>query len=447
MIQPETQFATVGNDRVAYQLVGEGPRDLVYTTGFWSHLDIEWEDPGMARFFRRLASFSRLIRFDRRGTGLSDRPSDAGSSEVEHWLQDCAAVLDAVGSTAATIVGLGSTEIGGLALQFLDRHPHRCSGLVLVNGTACWAAKPGYPEGLTPEAIQELKDFTLRNFGTVEYATRFSPRQANSESFARWLAKLHRSIASPRTLVENMDTWLRLDCRALLPRIRVPTLVIARGRFLYVPIAQTRYLAEHIPGARYVELPDPDARAAGKPRDALHELIEEFVTGRRHGGETERTVATVLFTDIVDSTQRAAQLGDAAWRHILDRHDQLVRQQVSLHRGRFIESSGDGTLATFESPSRAIDCALALHEATRPLGLSLRAGLHTGEVELRDNGRVGGLAVHFGARVMATAQPGEVLVSHTVHGILMGSRHSFAERGIYELKGVPGTWPLYAVQG
>jgi class 3 adenylate cyclase len=447
MIQPETQFATVGNDRVAYQVVGEGPRDLVYTTGFWSHLDIEWEDPGMARFFRRLASFSRLIRFDRRGAGLSDRPSDAGSSEVEHWLQDCAAVLDAVGSTAATILGMSTVDIGALAVHFVDRHPYRCSGLVLVNTTACWGAKPGYPEGLAREAIQEFKDFTLRTFGTLEFATRYAPSQVKNQSFVRWLAKLNRSMASPRALVENMDTWRQLDCRALLPRVGVPTLVIARGRFPYVPVAQTRYLAEQIPGARYVELPDPDARAAGKPRDALHELIEEFVTGRRHGGEAERTVATVLFTDIAGSTQRAAQLGDAAWRHILDRHDQLVRQQVSLHRGRFIESSGDGTLATFESPSRAIDCALALHEATRPLGISLRAGLHTGEVELRDDGRVGGLAVHFGARVMGTAQPGEVLVSHTVHGILMGSRHAFAERGVYELKGVPGKWQLYVVQG
>jgi class 3 adenylate cyclase len=305
---------------------------------------------------------------------------------------------------------------------------------------------PGYPEGLAPEAIQELKDFTLRAWGTTEYATRYLPSQAKNESFARWVAKLCRSMASPRALVENLDTYPQLDCRALLPRIRVPTLVIARGRFPYVPTAQTRYLAKHIPGARYIELPDPDASAPRKPRDSLHELIEEFVTGGRRGSEAERTVTTVLFTDIVGSTQRAAELGDAAWRHVQDRHDQLAREQISLHRGRFIESSGDGTLATFESPGRAIDCALALHEATRPLGISLRAGLHTGEVELRDDGRVGGLAVHFGARVMATAQAGEVLVSHTVHGILMGSRHSFAERGMYELKGVPGKWPLYAVQ-
>jgi class 3 adenylate cyclase len=262
----------------------------------------------------------------------------------------------------------------------------------------------------------------------------------------RWLAKLNRSMASPRAVVENMDIWLQLDCRALLPHVRVPTLVIERGHFPYVPTTQTRYLAEHTPGARYIEQPDPDAIVTRKPHDTLDELIEEFVSGRRHRGEAERIVATVLFTDIVGSTRRAAQPRDTAWRQVLDRHDKLVREQVSLHRGRFIESSGDGTLATFESPSGAIDCALELHEATNLPGISLRAGLHTGEVELRDNERIGGLAVHVGARVMATAQAGEVLVSHTVHGILMGSRHSFAPHGMYELKGVPGKWPLYTVR-
>jgi class 3 adenylate cyclase/pimeloyl-ACP methyl ester carboxylesterase len=445
VIQPETRYTIVGEDRIAYQMLGEGPRDILHTTGFWSHLDIEWEDPSMARFFRHLASFSRLIRFDRRGTGLSDRASDASSSDVERWLQDCAAVLDAVGSTAAIIVGMRTIEVGALALHFADRHPDRVSGLVLIDATACWAVKPDYPEGLSPEAIREYKEFTLRTFGTLEYAIRFAPTQAKNESVIRWLAKLQRSMAPPRAVVENMDTWTQLDCRALLPRIRVPTLVLARGRRMYLPIQQTRYLAEHIPGARFVEVKESGASPGRKTGEL--ELIEEFVTGVRHGGEVERALLTIMFTDIAGSTQRAAELGDSAWRQLLERHDRVVREQIATHRGRFIESSGDGTLTTFDRPGFAIDCARALQQSLTSLGIEIRVGLHTGEAELREEGRIGGMAVHIGARVMAEAKAGEVLVSHTVHGILAGSPYRFTDRGTHSLKGVPGEWRLFSLEG
>ncbi len=445
MIQPETQFTNVGEDRVAYQVLGEGTRDLVFTWGFWSHLDIEWENPVMARFLQRLASFSRLIRFDRRGTGLSDPASADDSSDIERWQKDFCAVLDAAGSNAPIIMSAATLNAGPLILQFIDRYPERCSGLILVNTTACWAEKPDYPQGNSPETLQQLKELWMRTWGRVEFAATFLPSQAKNEDSQRWFAKLQRSMASPRAMVEMMDIVAQIDSRSVLPRIRVPTLVMARSGYRFIPNAQSRYIAEHISGARFVELPGADGFLAWETPDLSLGLIEEFVTGMRRGGELERALASVLFTDIVNSTRRAAELGDAAWRQLLDHHDRIVREQVAMYRGRFIESSGDGTLTTFDSPSHAIDCARSMQAALRPIGIEIRAGLHTGEVELREDGRVGGMAVHIGARLMVLAGAGEVLISRTVHDILIGSRYEFQDRGTHELKGVPGKWSLYAV--
>lgn len=446
MIQPETQFASVGNDRVAYQVLGEGPRDLLWTTGYWSHLDIEWEDPGWARFFRRLASFSRLIRFDRRGAGLSDRRADDASSMADHWLQDCAAVLDAVGSTAPVIISATAADAGPLALQFVDRHPDHCSGLVFANTTACWAAKPDYAEGLSLDAVQRIKELFLQGWGKLEFAAGYAPSQVKNEAFMRWVAKYCRATASPRAMVENIgDELIQMDSRRLLRGIRVPSLVMARTQYQFVPIAQARYMAAHIPGARFVELPGSDHGLCWETPDQILDLIEEFVTGTCHGGEAERVAAAILFTDIVNSTRRATELGDAAWRALLDRHDQIVREQIAFYRGRLVETTGDGTLASFDSSNLAVQCALALRGPMAELGISIRAGLHFGEVELREDGRIGGVAVHIGARVMSLASADEVLVSRTVRDILLGSHFKFQDRGTHELKGVPDRWPVYAL--
>jgi len=444
MLLPETRFATVGTDRVAYQVVGHGAQDLLYTTGFWNHLDIEWEDPDLARFYRRLASFARLIRFDRRGTGLSDRLPDDGRSAVEHWLEDCLAVLDTVRAGAPVMLAEGTAEVGPLVLQFATRHPARCSGLILANTGACPVAREGYPEGLTDAARLELREEILRSWGTPDFAADLAvPSRAGDESFRRWWAKLSRAMASPRAVAENLDCWDELDCRALLPGLSLPTLVLAATHFRIHPVEQSRYVARHIPGARLVELPGGDVLLCWLAPDSV-DLIEEFVTGRRAQGGAERAVLTVLFTDIVDSTGRAAALGNAAWRQLLDRHDHCVREQVAAHGGRLVDTSGDGTLTTFHHPAPAIDCAHALVAALRPLGIGVRAGLHMGEVELRGDGRVGGVAVHVGARVMAAGGAGDVLVSHTVQGILLGSHYRFQERGLHELRGVPGRWLLFA---
>lgn len=442
---PKTRYVSTRQGDIAYQVLGTGPRDLLFTWGFWSHLDIEWENPVMTRYLQRLASFSRLIRFDRRGTGLSDRPSADDLSDVERWLIDCRAVLDAADSQAPIIMSAATLNAGPVILQFVDRYPDRCSGLILSNTTACWAARPDYSQGNSPDALQGLKDLWLRTWGRVEFAAIYLPSQAKNEDALQWFAKLMRSMASPRAMAEMMDVVTQIDCRSVLPRIRMPTLVMARKGYQFVPNAQSRYLAEHIPGARFVELPGSDGFLAWETPDLSLGPIEEFVTGHRHGGEVERVLAAVLFTDIVGSTERAAKLGDTEWRRLLDRHDQAVREQVSLFNGRWVESTGDGTLATFSSPDQAIECALVLHEQMARMGLSLRAAVHFGQVERREDGRVGGIAVHLGARVLALAGAGEVLVSRTVRDVLLGSRHEFRDRGTHELKGVPDRWPLYAV--
>ena len=444
---PETRFANVGNDRVAYQVLGEGPRDVLFTSGFWSHLDIAWEDPALARFYRRIASYSRLILFDRRGTGLSDRPANDGLAPEDHWLQDCLAVLDAAGSSAPVIVGVSTTDVGALILRFADRHPERCSGLVFAVATACWTARPGYPQGLSAETLQQVSEFLVQKWGQAELAAFFFPSQTKNEGVMRWHAKWQRSVASPATMAENMDVLARLDARELLPNIRVPTLVMGRSHYALIPLEQSRFIADNIPGARFVELPGSDCGLMWERPELVLDAIEEFITGHRHGRELERKVLTILFTDIVDSTRRAAELGDGRWREVLDRHDHAIREQVALYEGRFVESSGDGTLTAFSSPNHAINCALTLQETLKQLGVQIRAGLHTGEVELRDDGRIGGIAVHIGARVMSLAQAGEVLVSPTVQGILIGSRYKFEPRGTHQLKGVPGEWTLYALRG
>jgi class 3 adenylate cyclase len=442
---PETRFASIGNDRIAYHVWGEGPRDVLYTSGLWSHLDVDWEDPSLARFNRRLGSFCRVIRFDRRGAGLSDRPTDDGTSFAEHWLQDCKAVLDAVGSSSAVFFGSATAECGPLLLRLLERDPSRCSGLIFFNSSACWARRLDYPQGHSPEAREQIREFIGRMWGKPEFSALTVPSRAKDEKFLQWYAKFQRSMASPRTVMENIDALSELDARDVLPNVRVPTLVMGRAHARFIPIAQARYLADHIPGARFVEVPGSESSPCWETPELIADLVEEFVTGKRHGGDAERTIATVMFTDIVASTERAASIGNAAWRALLDRHDQIVREQVALYRGRFVDASGDGTLATFDNPGRAIDCAQSLQHALKSLDLEIRAGIHAGEIELRDDGRIGGMAVHIGARVLALAGAGQVFVSHTVQGMLVGSHYRFEEYGTHELKGVPGHWPLYAV--
>lgn len=443
MIQPETRYAILGNDRVAYQILGDGPRDLVATPGQWGHVDLDWEDPATARFYRRLASFSRLIRFDRRGSGLSDPRPDDGREVWQHWSEDLLAVMDAAGSRSAAI--LAWIDGGQLALQFAASFPERVTGLVLLNAAARYAAAPDYPEGAAPEAIDQFLEFTRKHYGTERWARASNPSLADDERTRRWYARYLRATASPKASAESFVNQQKMDARPFLPSIRAPTLVMARRSYRWVPVQQARYLAEHIPGAQLVELPGSDSHPFWETPDLILDHIEEFLTGVRQSGAPERMLVAVLFTDIVGSTERAAAVGDAAWRALLDRHDAVLREQVGLFGGKVADHAGDGSLSTFENPRRAIDCALALHGALRSIGIAIRVGIHFGEVERRESGGVGGVTVHVGARVMACAGAGEVLASRTLRDILIGSAYEFEDHGVHEFKGVPDRWQLYAV--
>jgi len=443
MSQPETRYTTVGNDRIAYQLLGEGPLDLVATQGQWGHVDLDWEDPAIARFYRRLASFSRLIRFDPRGSGLSDpRPSD-GREPWRHWSEDLLAAMDAAASQSAAI--LASIDGGPLTLELAAAFPERVRALVLINPVARYGTAPDYPEGHPPEALHQFLEFTRRYYGTERWVRAGNPSLTNDEYALRRQAKQARATASPRAAAEMFANQQKMDARPILRSIRAPTLVMVRRNYRWVSVPQSRYVAANIPGARFVELPGGDSSPFWETPEMVLDHVEEFLTGVRHGGEPERMLVALLFSDIVGSTKRAADLGDGAWRALLDRHDGILREQVGLFGGKVANQSGDGSLSIFENPRRAIECALALQSALRHICIDLRVGIHFAEVERREDGEVGGLGVHVGARVMACASAGEVLVSRTVRDIVMGSRYEFADRGTHELKGVPGRWQLYAV--
>jgi class 3 adenylate cyclase len=440
--RPETRFASVGDDRVAYHVFGKGPLELVHTIGLWSQVDMMFDDPSTARYFGRLASFCRVICFDARGSGLSDPRPDDGRSVAAHWGEDLLAVLDAIGAAAPAMMGM--TDAGPLLLHFIAQHPERCSRLALFNTTSRFAAAPDYPIGFTPEQLERFASFVRGSWGQHKFIDWWCPSVVGNEPLRRFVAKWSRVQASPGSALANVRDVIPEDARGALAELRIPVLVMVRRDFQLLPIAHSRYIAERVPGARLVELPGADGLPMWENGDEILDLVEEFVTGSRSA--PERALATMLFTDVVDSTRRAAEIGDAAWRQLLERHDRAVRDQVALHRGRLVEYAGDGTLATFDQPERAIACALSLSRALAPLDVRVRAGLHTGTVELRDDGRIGGVAVHIAARVMAEARDGEVLVSRTVRDVLLGSRYEFAARGDHQLKGVPDRWSLYAVR-
>jgi class 3 adenylate cyclase len=440
MALPETRFARVGEDRIAYQIVGEGPVDLVYCSGTWNHVDMRWEHPRIANVMRRLAAFSRLIVFDRRGSGASDPlPLD----EVATWergTEDVLAVLDAAGSEHAAVYGFA--DAGALAVSFATTHPERTSALVLNSTTARFMAGPDYPVGLTEEGIAAVRGL-LGLWGTEDWVRAVLPEVAADDDFRRWYAKYLRACASPRVVTTHFEHMMRVDIRDRLPLVSCPTLVMHFEQ-ARIPLAQGRWIADHVPGAHFEILPGGDSQYFTEDQDRMCGLIEEFLTGIRRAASSDRVLATVLFTDIVRSTDRSAALGDGRWRVLLDHHDASVRRHVLRLDGRLVRTTGDGVVATFDRPAKAIRCARAIVDDLREAGLEIRAGLHTGEVELRGDD-VGGIAVHIAARVMAEAEAGEIVVSRTVRDLVMGSSIALVDRGERPLKGVPGTWQLFRV--
>jgi class 3 adenylate cyclase len=440
---PETRYAKSGDVNIAYQVVGDGPFDLIHVPMFVSNLELQWEDPAERRYYERLASFCRLIMFDKRGTGLSDRVAVA---TLEERMDDLRAVMDAAGSQRAAV--FGSSEGGALSILFTATYPERVLALVLYGAYPRMAWAPDYPDGI-PEEIwadgaRQIEENWGRGHGGGIPVFLLAPDRADDPAWQKAHGRWERLSASPGAAVALQQMVIEIDVRHLLSAIRVPTLVLYRTAD-FAHAAGSRYLGAHIPGAKVVELPGNTYWPYLGDQDAILDEIEEFLTGVRPVPAPDRALMTVLFTDIVSSTERAATLGDDTWTRTLDRHDALVAHEVERHRGRRINTTGDGMLATFDGPARAVRCAQAICEAIRSLGIEVRAGLHTGEIELRD-ADIGGIAVHIGQRVSALAGPGEVLVSSTVKDLVAGSGITFTDRGSHVLKGVPDEWRVFAVE-
>ena len=438
---PVTRYArTVDDVHIAYQVVGDGPFDLVAILGYVSHVELCWEDPRIAEFFMGLASFCRLILFDRRGLGLSDPVQ--GAPTLEDRMQDLCAVMDASGSERAALLGL--SEGGPVSILFAATYPERVTALILYGTFARMTKTDAYPWGYPSDVFERFVQAKTDSWGDDNAVDYFAPSLAHDAEFRRRWATFERRATSPdsyRALMKmNGDT----DVRDVLPKVRVPTLVLHRTGDLPVRIGNGRYVSEHITGSRFVELPGQDHFFWVGDSSVLLDEIEEFLTGRRSVHDRDRVLATVMFTDIVASTEQAVRLGDALWRRRLDQHDQLTRREVDRWRGQFIKSTGDGALATFDGPARAIRCAVELQKALSSEDLAIRAGLHTGEIELRNND-VGGVGVHIASRVQGLATPDEVLVTKTVTDLVAGSGITFVDRGLHDLKGIAGSWQVFAI--
>jgi class 3 adenylate cyclase len=436
-----TEYARSGNLHIAYQVLGRGPLDLVYVPGWVSHGELAWEEPTLARFFHRLASFSRLILFDKRGTGLSDRVPNEAPATLDERMDDVRAVLEAVGSQRAAI--FENSEGGSMSVLFAATHPERTVALVTFGIFAKRLFSPDYPWAPTPEQRERAYDLVEREWGRDMDLTDLAPTVAGNEPFKQRLATYFRRSASPGAAVALLRMNTLIDVREVLPAIRVPTLILHRTGDRDANVEEGRWIASRISGARFVELPGYDHLPWVGDQDALLDEVEEFLTGVRRGPDPNRILATVLFTDIAGSTELAARLGDRAWRELLEMHHLLVRKELVRFRGREVDTAGDGFLALFDGPTRAMRCALAIRDAVRHLGMEIRAGVHTGEVE-GEGGKVRGIAVHAGARVAAAAKAGEVLVSGTVKDLAAGSGIQLSKRGRHVLKGVPGEWHLFA---
>jgi pimeloyl-ACP methyl ester carboxylesterase len=438
MADATTRYARNGDVHVAYQIVGSGDLDLVLVPGFVSHVELQWADPRSARFLEGLASFSRLITFDKRGTGLSDPVP--GLPTLEERMEDLRAVLDAVGSERAALLGV--SEGGPMSLLFAATYPERTTALVLYGTFAKGLADTEHPAALPEEQFDRVIA-AVDAWGEGRSIDLLGPSFVEVEDIAhRVWGAFERMAASPGMARACVQAWREVDLTGVLPAITAPTLVLHRtGDFF--PIGEARYLAEHIAGARFAEVPGSDHLPWLGDTGSILAEIEEFLTGERHEVRADRILATVLFTDVVGSTKRAAEVGDEAWRDLRERHDALVRKQLAYFRGREVKSMGDGFLATFDGPARAVRCARSIVRLMPELGIEVRAGVHTGECDVTGDD-IGGIAVHIGARVGALAAAGEVLVSSTVRDLVVGSGLVFDDRGLHELKGVPGEWALSA---
>ncbi len=440
---PETRYARAGDVHVAYQVFGEGDLDVVLVPGYITHVELVWEMPPIAKVLERLGSFARVIMFDRRGSGLSDPVPEAPT--LEQRMDDVRAVMDAAGSERAALIGI--SEGASMSILFAATYPQRVQALVCIGGMARSTPADDYPLGTPVDALLESGfELILPHWGEGALVEVAAPSQAADPDVRAAFGRMERASASPGMMAQLAQMFLDIDVRHVVPSVHVPTLILHRRHDRLVNVRHGRWLAEHMPNARFVELPGHDHAIWFEDPELTIGEVQEFLTGARAAPEPQRMLATVLFTDIVDSTRTAAGLGDSRWRELLERHGRTVRSALERFGGRAVKSTGDGYLATFDGPARGIHCARAILDSSEEQGLRVRAGLHTGECELMGDD-IGGMAVHIAARVSALAGPGEVLVSRTVKDLVVGSGIEFEDRGAGELKGVPGEWRLYAVAG
>jgi class 3 adenylate cyclase/pimeloyl-ACP methyl ester carboxylesterase len=441
---PDTRYARTGGVHIAYQLFGDGPVNAIFVPWWWNNVEAAWEEPGVAQFYDRLGSFCRVLVFDQRGTGLSDPVALNALPTLEEWMDDLRAVLDAAQWPDAAVIGHGD---GGLvSLLFAASYPERTRALVLVDAYARLRQSDDQPWAVPPETIDSFLDWLENGWGTGDFTRLVAPSQADNPTFRRRLARAERLSVSPGAAVAIQRLVCDSDLTSVLPTISAPTLVIAHAGNPYILPQQSLFLAEHIANACHVVLSGEDHLYWVGDLDGLVDEIEKFLTGAAAGSVTDRLLANVLFTDIVRSTDTAAELGDQRWRRLLDRHDEVVRRQVERFRGSVVNTTGDGFVTLFDGPGRAVRCACAIRDAVRPLGIDIRAGIHTGEIEQRGDD-VAGIAVNIAARVASRAEPRQVLVSRTVVDLTAGSGIGFVDRGEHDLKGVPQAWRLYAVEG
>jgi class 3 adenylate cyclase/alpha-beta hydrolase superfamily lysophospholipase len=442
-MRPETRYAKSGDIHIAYQVVGEGAIDLVLVQGWISHVEHQWEDPSLARFLERLASFSRLITFDKRGTGLSDRVAESALPTLEQRMDDVRAVMEAAGCSRAALFGI--SEGGPMSVLFAATYPARTSALVMYGTYARWIRDAEYPWAPTRAEHEAAFDAYEKGWGTPIGLKIFAPSVARDERWRQWWARHLRLAASPGAGVALYRMNIEIDVRHILPTIKVPTLVLHRTGDRLMAVGGARYIAGQIPHSRYVEQPGDDHIPWLGDADAVVGEIQEFLTGGRSASEADRILATVMFVDIAGSTERVAAVGDARWKDLLDSFHEHVRTEMTRFRGRVIDTAGDGVFASFDGPARAIRCASAVRNAAEMLGLTIRAGLHTGECQVAGD-KITGIAVHIGARVATSAGPGEILITGTVRDLVAGSGLRFADRGAHTLKGVAGRWRLFALQ-
>jgi class 3 adenylate cyclase len=427
---------------VAYQIFGEGPYDVLFIGNWASNIEVMWEHPSMARYLERLGRFARVICFDKRGAGLSDPVPLGALPTLEHWMDDARIVLDAAGSEQAALIG--DAEGGLMAMMFAATYPQRTRALVLVNAFAKMLRAGDYSIGMPEEAAERFLEIWERAWGKGIVLELSAPSVATDPQMQYWVGRYMR-LSAPPAACTRMYRWvLQVDVRSALPSIQGPTLILHRADNRHYRAPMGRYLAEHIPDAKYRELPGADWYPPFVSAEPVLDEIEEFLTGTRPVPAQDRVLATVLFTDIVNSTDLAARLGDQRWLDLRAAHDGLVRTQLDRYRGKVVATTGDGFLATFDGPARAVRCASEIASAVRSLGIQIRAGLHSGEVEIQD-GQIAGIAVHIAARVMAFASEGRVLVSGTVKDLVVGSAIQFADRGSHLLRGIPGEWRLFEV--